>query len=146
MAAKDEIRKASKQFYAALNRMLNGDAGPLEDIWSHQAVVTTMHPIGGREVGWDLVRRSWVEVAKLASDGKVDLKDQLFQVDENMAYEVGIEHGQFSLAGSRVIIENRVTNIYRRESGVWKIVHHHTDISQAMMEILRRLQTPPGQT
>ena len=47
-SAKDEVRKASKQFYAALNRMLNGDAGPLEDIWSHKAIVTTMHPIGGR--------------------------------------------------------------------------------------------------
>jgi hypothetical protein len=48
----DEVRKASEQFYAALNRMLNGDAGPMADIWSHSAVVTTMHPIGGREVGW----------------------------------------------------------------------------------------------
>ena len=55
MSAEDDVRKASEQFYAALNRMANGDALPLADIWSQGAGVTTMHPIGGREVGWDKV-------------------------------------------------------------------------------------------
>lgn len=139
MSTEDEVRKASGQFYAALNSMLSGDAGPLADIWSHGAAVTTMHPIGGREVGWDHVRGSWEKVAQLASDGKVSLKDQLLQVAGDAAYEVGIEHGQFKLAGHQVTIEGRVTNIYRRESGAWKIVHHHTDVSSAMVDVLRRL-------
>lgn len=34
--------------------MANGDARPLSDIWSHGAAVTAMHPIGGRQVGWDI--------------------------------------------------------------------------------------------
>jgi len=29
-----------------------------------------------------------------------------------------------------------VTNIYRRESDGWKIVHHHTDFSQEVAETL----------
>jgi hypothetical protein len=58
MAIENDVRGASEKFYSALNRMLNGDAGPLGDIWSHSATVTTMHPIGGREVGWDQVRGS----------------------------------------------------------------------------------------
>ncbi len=29
MSTETEIRKASEQFYKALNRMVNGDAGPL---------------------------------------------------------------------------------------------------------------------
>jgi ketosteroid isomerase-like protein len=141
----DEVRKASEQFYAALNSMLNGNAGPLTDIWSHSADVTTMHPIGGREVGWDQVRGSWEQVAKLASDGKVGLKDQLIRVDGNMAYEVGIEYGQFKLAGHQLNVENRVTNIYQREGKAWKIVHHHTDLSPAMVDILHQLQAKSGQ-
>ncbi|MHC4799617.1 MAG: Cif family virulence factor, partial [Planctomycetota bacterium] len=67
MAAEEEVRKASEQFYTALNRMVNGDAGPLADIWSHSTAVTTMHPIGGREVGWDAVRGSFEQVAQLAT-------------------------------------------------------------------------------
>ena len=140
MSKEDEVRNASKQFYAALNRMLNGNAGPLADIWSHGSSVTTMHPIGGRQVGWDEVRASWEQVARLASEGKVELKDQLIHVTGDIAYEVGIEHAQFNLAGERVGGQIRVTNIYQREAGSWKIVHHHTDSVPAMMEALSCLQ------
>ncbi|HEX9879665.1 MAG TPA: nuclear transport factor 2 family protein [Candidatus Binatia bacterium] len=138
--SENEVRKASKQFYAALNRMVNGDAGPLENIWSHSAAVTTMHPIGGREVGWDKVRASWEQVAKLASQGQVKLDNQTIQVAGDTAYELGVEHGQFKLAGQPVKIEQRVTNIYRREAAGWKVVHHHTDASPAMQDLLKRLQ------
>ena len=48
------------------------------------------------------------------------------------------------LAGQHVSFEQRVTNVYRREAGGWKIVHHHPDLSRAMQDILARLQ-PPGQ-
>ncbi len=141
MPMEDEIRNASKKFYAGLNRMANGNAAPLADIWSHGADVTAMHPIGGRRVGWDAVRASFEQVAKMGSDGKIELSDQLIRAVGDVAYEVGIERGQFKLAGERVDIEHRVTNIYRREAGVWKMIHHHTDTSPAMMEVLSRLET-----
>jgi len=140
MTTEDEVRKASVQFYTALNRMLNGDAHPLSDIWSHDAAVTTMHPIGGRQTGWDEVWNSWEQVAKLASDGKVELKDQLIRVTADLAYEVGVEHAEFKLGGQKVVGQIRVTNIYQRESGTWKITHHHTDLVPAMVDILSRLQ------
>jgi uncharacterized protein (TIGR02246 family) len=139
MSAEDEVRKASQQLYAALNRMANGDSGAMAEVWSHSATVTTMHPIGGREVGWDAVRASFEQVAKLASDGKVELKDQLIRVAGDLAYEMGVERGQLKLAGHQAAIEHRVTNIYQREAGRWKLVHHHTDTSPAMLDILKRL-------
>ncbi len=144
MSTEDEIRKASGQFYAGLNRMANGEVGALSDIWSHGAGVTTMHPIGGRELGWDAVKGSFDGVAKVSSDGKIGLKEQLIQVAGDMAYESGIEHGKFKMAGHQVILEHRVTNIYRREAGAWKIVHHHADTSAAMLEILSRLPPQPN--
>ncbi len=139
--AADKVRLASKQFYAALNLLLNGNPRPMADIWSHRGPVTTMHPVGGREIGWDQVRESWGKVADAASHGKVELKDQLIQVSGNMAYEVGLEHVQSTFAGRDVEADLRVTNIYRREGGAWKIVHHHADISPAMVEILGKLPT-----
>jgi ketosteroid isomerase-like protein len=120
--------------------MIAGDAGPLGDIWSHSATVTTMHPIGGRQVGWDQVRGSWEQVAKLATGGQVKLVDQIINVVGDVAYELGIERGKAKIAGQEVTFEDRVTNVYRKEAGTWKIVHHHTDISSAMMDILKRLQ------
>jgi ketosteroid isomerase-like protein len=142
----DQVRMASDQFYAALNRMVNGDASGMANIWSHGASVTTMHPIGGREVGWDKVRGSWEQVAKVASDGKVELRDQLIQVFGDVACEVGIEHAKFKLAGQQVEGDLRVTNIYRREGEAWKIVHHHTDVDPAMVEVVKNLPPQSEQT
>ncbi len=145
MSTEDEVRQASDQFYAALNRMGNGDAGPMMEVWSHSSDVTTMHPIGGREVGWEQVRVPWEQVAAICSGGQVTLRDPLIQVVGDLAYQVGTEAGEGTLAGQQVPIEHRVTNVYRREAGGWKIVHHHTDLSPAMQDILARLQPPPGQ-
>jgi ketosteroid isomerase-like protein len=144
MSTEDEVRRASRQFYTALNRMANGDARPLADIWSHGSGVTTMHPIGGRQVGWDAVRTSFEQVAQMASDGDVELKDQVIRVVGDVAYEVGVEYGQLALSGQQVTLEHRVTNIYQREAGVWKIIHHHTDTSAAMLDVLSGLQAASG--
>ncbi|HMK91912.1 MAG TPA: SgcJ/EcaC family oxidoreductase [Thermoleophilia bacterium] len=140
MSTQDDVRAVSTQFYAALNSMTDGDASPMADVWSHDASVTTLHPIGGRQTGWDEVRGSFDGVAELASSGRVELREQSIQVVGDLAYEIGIEYGQATIAGERIAIEQRVTNIYRRQDGVWKIVHHHTDISPPMVELLDRLQ------
>jgi ketosteroid isomerase-like protein len=140
MSTEDDVRKASAQFYTALNRMANGDARPLADIWSQGAGVTTMHPIGGREVGWDKVRASFEQVAQIATEGRIRLDDQIIAVTGDLAYELGYERGQAKFAGQQVALDHRVTNIYRREGGSWKLVHHHTDVSPGMLEVLNRLQ------
>lgn len=136
----DEIRKASEHLYDALSHMLNGDSCLMDSIWSHKTEVTTMHPVGGREIGWDKVREKWDQLAGLSSDGNIKLRDQLIRVEGDIAYEVGTEQGQAKISGQQVSMEHRVTNIYRREAGKWKVVHHHADISPAMMDILGRLE------
>jgi ketosteroid isomerase-like protein len=98
-----------------------------------------MHPIGGREVGWDAVRASFEQVAQLASEGEVELKDQLIRVAGDVACEVGVEYGRLTLAGQQVIIDHRVTNIYHREGGAWKMIHHHTDTSPGMLDVISNL-------
>lgn len=140
MSAPDAVRKASREFYAALNSMLKGDPAPLVSIWSHGANVTTMHPVGGRQLGWASVRETWEQVGKAMSDGQVKLNDQLIRVAGDMAYEVGQEQGFLVLGGQRISIDHRVTNVYRREAKGWRIVHHHTDVSAGMQEALSRLQ------
>jgi ketosteroid isomerase-like protein len=146
MAAEDEVRQASDRFYAALNRMLNGDAGPLSEVWSHESDVTTLHPIGGRQVGWEQVRPIWEQVAHICSGGQVRLDDQLLRTGGDLAYEVGTERGQATMAGQTITVDQRVTNVYRREAGGWKVVHHHTDISPQMQELASRLQAQAGHT
>ncbi len=141
MSAKDEVREASKKFYSGLNRMANGELNAFTDSWSHDESSTAMHPIGGREVGWNAVKNSFDQVGKAASDGKVELVDQLINVLGDVAYEIGKESARFKLAGQEVKAEIRVTNIYHKADGTWKVVHHHTDISPEMVELLKKLQS-----
>lgn len=61
-----------------------------------------------------------------------------------MAYELGVERGEFRMAGQQVSIEHRVTDIHRRDAAGWMLVHHHTDTSPGMLDVLSRLQGPPG--
>ena len=141
MSTQDEVRNASNQFYAALNKMVNGSSQSLSDIWSHSSAVTTMHPIGGRQVGWKDVWATWDQTAQVASEGQVKLQDQFIQVVGDGAYEIGVENASFRIAGQKVTDQVRVTNIYQKEGGTWKIVHHHSDLSPAMVEVLYKLQS-----
>ena len=140
MTTENEVRDASKRFYAALNEMIRGNNGPIAETWLHDASVSTMHPIGGREIGWEQVRASFEGVGGIASEGHVELADQVVQVGGDLAYELGVERGHATLAGERVSVEQRVTNIYRRQAGAWKMVHHHADLSPAMLDLLKRLK------
>lgn len=134
-----EIRAASDGFYSALNKMANGDASSMADVWANSENVTSMHPIGGREVGWEAVGNSFAKVASLAGGGKIWVTDQRIQVLGDTAYEVAVEHGEMKLGGHDANFEHRVTNIYHRQGDAWKLVHHHTDTSPAMLDILSKL-------
>ena len=139
MASESDVRAASAKFYAALNRMANGDSSAMADCWWHEASVTAMHPIGGHTNGWEAVERSFGGVAGVSSKGEVALRDQVIQVSGDMAYEVGDEIGSITMGGHMVPIEHRVTNVYRRKDGAWRMVHHHTDVSPAMLDVLAKL-------
>ncbi len=139
MSAKDKVRQASQEFYAALTRMANGDASSMARVWAHSGAVTAQHPLPGRDIGWNAVCRSFAKVATLASEGKVRLKSQVIQVSGDVACELGIEVGRFKMAGKLVSIEQRVSNVYQRKRGAWKLIHHHADLSPAMIEALKRL-------
>lgn len=132
MTTKERVRKASERFYEALNQMLNGNPASMEDIWSRGSEVTTMHPVGGREVGGNAVQASWEEIARRCSDGEVELRDQLLRVGGEIAYEIGTEHVTVTLAEEKVESEVRVTNIYRHTAGKWRMIHHHADADPDM--------------
>lgn len=141
MSADAEVRKASERFYDALSRMASGEKGTMADVWVQGPDVIAMHPIGGRQEGWGDVGASFDGVASIAAPGgQIRLEEQLLHVAGDVAWEVGVERGHAMLGGERVEVGGRVTNIYRRNGGVWKLVHHHADESPPMVDLLRRMQ------
>ncbi len=146
MSTEDEVRQACDQYDAALNHLLNGDAGLMMEIWSHSADVTALHPVAGRKLGWEQIRASWEQFAQLCSGGQVTLRDPLIRVGTDLAYVVGTNAVQVTVAGEAISYELRVTRIFRREAGVWKSIHQHADVVPALQAILGRLQAASVQT
>src|SRR5947209_1160474 len=147
MAAEDQVRQASDQFYAGLNQMLStGDSGPVTAAWSQGQAGSTMHPLGGREVGRDQVLAAWKQAGPVFSEGRCAVDDlEVIPITEDAAYTIGTERFEGKVGGEQLRGEWRATNIYRREDGGWKIMHHHTDASSEIQDLLRRLQTQAGQ-
>lgn len=149
MATQDEVRQASDQFYQALNRLLKGDPAPMMDCWSHGSDVSTMHPLGGREVGWEQVKQSWEGASKALANvqlGEVTVPDlAVFPIGQDSAYTLGTEPINATIEGQQIDTGVRATNIYRRENGAWKMVHHHgDDLPGPVLESLMRAAGPPS--
>lgn len=81
-----EIRTASANFRAALKRMVKGEAGAMDGLWSHGAEVSALHPIGGRDIGCQAVGSSFGGVAGIAYAGDIRLTQQHIQAAGDMAW------------------------------------------------------------
>ena len=100
-------------------------------------------PSGGIEVGWDEIRASWENFAKISSNGRVELRDQRICVGEDLAYETGTEHVNVLIGKDQVQAKFRVSNVYRGEGSEWRMVHNHVDFDPRILEIVSKLETSP---
>ena len=113
----------------AEDAIVNGDARPRMELWSRRDPVTLFGAIGMSESGWEKLSRTFSWVASRfsdVSDFRFDV--EMVEVVGDMAYTLGFERFKASVAGRPVeTVTVRVTHIYRREDGDWKIAHRHAD-------------------
>jgi ketosteroid isomerase-like protein len=107
-----------------------GDPAPRMALWSRQDPVTLFGAGTGEcKSGWAELSRifSWVaSTFSDVSDFRFDV--EVAGVSGDLAYAVGYERFNGSIHGRPVApITVRVTHVYRREDGSWKIVHRHGD-------------------
>jgi ketosteroid isomerase-like protein len=110
--------------------IVHGDAGPRMELWSRRHPVTLFGAGSGEcKRGWDELGRIFEWVATTFSevtDFRFEL--ELAHVSGDLAYTVGYERFTGSIDGRPPAPVNvRVTHVYRREDGEWKIVHRHGD-------------------
>ena len=106
-----------------------GDPEPRLAMWSNNDPVTLLGAFGMAKRGWEEVSRTFRWVASRFSNlTEYDFELIAAGVSGDLAYTVGYERHSVSIAGGPVephVI--RVTHVYRREAGEWKIVHRHGD-------------------
>jgi ketosteroid isomerase-like protein len=134
-AAEKEIREATTLFYAALNSALQGDLNPLGAVWSHRPDVSNLGGVGGRALGWNEVRTDFQSLSRLYPAGRIDPQDTIVVVGGDIGYSVCNESGRLrSSEGPMVNFNRRATNIFRREDGKWKLIHHHADTTVGLSQ------------
>ena len=106
----------------------NGGAGPREAMWAHSDPVTLFGAVW-TATGWDEISPIFRRLASRFSHCE-SFEYQVIAADArgDLAYVVGIERTTVSIAGAPPqTYELRVTTIFRREAGDWKVVHRHGD-------------------
>jgi ketosteroid isomerase-like protein len=105
----------------------NGDAGPRFTIWSRNDPVTVL---GAWMSGRDYQEVS--DIFRQLEDAFSDCTSYSHEIVASdvigdLAYTVGYEHTRASVNGIPRQYSLRVTQVYRREAGEWKVAHRHAD-------------------
>jgi ketosteroid isomerase-like protein len=107
----------------------NGDPTPYLELWSTRDPVTLFGAASSGQGGWEQVTRTiHMAVSRFSNGTLLNFELMAAEVSGELAYTVGDERSAVSVNGGPVKPTTlRVTHIYRRENGDWKLVHHHGD-------------------
>ncbi len=125
----DFLTKTLARQVEAEEAIHNGDVMPRMAMWSTSNPVTLFGAAGPNKSGWDEVSRTFRWVASRFSNCTAYRFELVAAgASGDLAYTVGFEHTSVSIDGVPAEPYTlRVTHVYRRENGEWKIVHRHGD-------------------
>jgi ketosteroid isomerase-like protein len=106
----------------------SGDAAPRSAIWSQNDPVTLFGAVMTKS-GWGEITPAFEWLASTFSNCEsFEYEVIAAGVSGDLAYIAGIEHTTAAIGPAAPgAYELRVTTIFRRENGEWKIVHRHGD-------------------
>jgi ketosteroid isomerase-like protein len=119
------------RFEAAISGFINGDAKSWKAIASHRDDVTIMGAWGAYEKGWSEAepRYDWAASRFRDSGAKVNVEYLASGESGDLAYTVAIERSAVRVIDQpeAAPMALRVTHIFRRENGTWRMIHRHAD-------------------
>jgi ketosteroid isomerase-like protein len=113
---------------AAEHALHNGDAEERLALWSRTDPVTLF---GARlsASSWTELEPVFRQVASWFSDStEYEVEVIAAGASGDLAYTVGYERNRGKIDGQQRTTTLRVTHVYRREDGEWRIVHRHADV------------------
>ena len=106
----------------------DGDVRPRMALWSHRDPVTLFGAEMTR-LGWDEVEPAFTYLAgTFGGSESCEVEVLAAGVSGDLGYVAAIEHSVAARrGGAPVRYALRVTTVFRREDGAWKVVHRHGD-------------------
>jgi ketosteroid isomerase-like protein len=130
--AAEEFERFLQRYEAANSAFLNGDPEQWTSMAAESDPVSIFGGFGGLgEAGVSTVNKRYLLAATAfrPNDARVDCEYLIRDVRGDLAYTVAIERSEVLYAGRTEPHQQilRVTMIFRRENGGWRIVHRHAD-------------------
>jgi ketosteroid isomerase-like protein len=128
MADRDEFLPWVKtELYAAERALHDGDPAPRRALWSRNEPVSVLGAWRNAN-GQPEIDELFEALAESFSDcTSFELELLAYDVVGDMAYTAGFEHTSVSVDGEPRRYTLRVTQVYRREQGEWRVAHRHGD-------------------
>ena len=116
----------------ASDAYVNGDPGPVDDIATHVSPATFFGPSGDFVEGAEKVNAVNKKGAESFEPGGENHLDTLHtDADDRIGFWAGIQRTSVKMKGNEkekpVSMNLRVTEVFVRQEGEWKLVHRHAD-------------------
>ena len=125
-----DFEQFMRQRADAAGAYVRGDAGLLDQMVARISAATFFGPRGDYEHGADAVATRYTRDALAFAPGG-DSRFEILDIGagNGIAYWVGFQRATAYMQGQSepVPFNLRVTEIFRREGGEWKMVHRHAD-------------------
>jgi ketosteroid isomerase-like protein len=125
-----ELKQMRERYDRALDAFVRGNPEPQKQLYSRREDATLANPLGPPVRGWSQIEPTLDRAAGLLRDGDPVAFELVSECETpELAYLVRIERTRLKLAGAADHAGSslRVTTIFRREDGTWKIAHRHAD-------------------
>ena len=139
---KASVDAAIARLHAAMAKVANGDVSDIKRLYSHSADATSFYGWGGYEKGEEAVSRRWDWAGQQFKGGTARHENITTVITPEMFYLTDIETFENQrVAGVEGLTgwSNRVTHIFRREQGKWRLVHRHANRLEAQHEPSARM-------
>jgi ketosteroid isomerase-like protein len=130
MATTQDLNEAIEASHRALDQITRGDPSGFFELYSDAEDATLANPYGPPARGRAEIEDAGRRAAAAYRDGKaVGFESFAKHEGGELAYILEIERFETKLDGSHELspIALRVTSIFRREAGSWKLLHRHAD-------------------
>jgi ketosteroid isomerase-like protein len=133
MATEDRgFAEALERVGAALAAMASGDPKPYIGCWAETEDATLFGAWGTIEKGPRRLAETFRWVGGRFKGGSLVPENTVAFASEDLAYTVGFERGEVAADdGPPRPMTIRVTHVYRRIDGAWRLVHRHADYPPA---------------
>jgi ketosteroid isomerase-like protein len=125
-----DLAQVIEQDHRASDAFHKGDPEPKKRLFSRRDDATLANPLGLTARGWSEVEKTMEYAASRYRDGEPIRFERISEyATADLAYMVELERSRTKVGGADEMaqVSLRVTTIFRREDGTWKIVHRHAD-------------------